>query len=242
MNTPPRTECLFVCYNAEGRAIRDAVARHTCAERPFRTTELNCLCDTPSLLSADIVDVYPVFMQTGQAVRRILPERLRTTCRTIQGDCPEFRFHPVWGASPELPFYALPLIQNVLAKSSAALIVMAHGHQNEQQADEPQLFTNALAKLLPVSQTVRLCWFGVNANLPPANSVIPALAEQSIIVLPFLAGRGMHFRNDMPSPHRAAQWGKELTLLPPMGEIAATVLDNLPTSQENACCHENEDR
>ncbi len=242
MKNPSHKECLFVCYNADGAVLRDAVARHICARHPFRTTSLDLLGSTPFLTSAHMVDVYPVLMQTGQAVRRILPARLQTVCHTPLGQCPEFRFHPVWGASPELPFHALPPVRKALADSDTALLIIAHGHQSDSQADEPKLFTNALSKLLSASQTVRLCWFGVKSNLPTAADIIPTLTERRIVVLPFLAGRGMHFRNDMPTPHHVALWGKELTLLPPLGEISAAALDNPTQSNNNARCHENENR
>lgn len=242
MNTSSREERLFVCYNAEGKAICDAIAGYTCAERSFRTTSLDQLGNTPLFSTEHTVDVYPVFMQTGQAVRRILPERLQTAYSTASGKCPEFHFHPVWGASPELPFYALPIVRKAVKDSDAALIVIAHGNQGDRQAEEPRLFTEALSKLLPTVQTVRLCWFGVKSNLPVAQNVIPRLSERHIIVLPFLAGRGMHFRNDMPTPHQVSAWGKELTLLPPLGEIAAAALDNPTRSKDNSHCHENENR
>ncbi len=217
-----RTERLFISYSADGAIIREAVARRKSAGHTYWTASMDSLHTALLPPPTCIVEVYPVFMQTGRTVRHTLPECLRAAYKPW-GGCPDFCYRSVWGASPELASLAFPFLRQVLSVPSA-LLVIAHGHSSRQQAPEAGIFVSNLSRFLPPPYEIHLCWFGAGSDAPCAEDIFPVIRKRRVAVLPFLAGRGMHYRNDMPSRTLAAQFSKEILLLPPLGEILAPAL------------------
>lgn len=146
-----RTERLFISYSADGAIIREAVARRKSAGHTYWTASMDSLHTAPLPPPTCIVEVYPVFMQTGRTVRHTLPECLRAAYKPW-GGCPDFCYRSVWGASPELASLAFPFLRQVLSVPSA-LLVIAHGHSFRQQAPEPGIFVSNLSRFLPPPPT-----------------------------------------------------------------------------------------
>ncbi len=210
--TPPR---LFVSYNEDGAPIRRKLARRAAAEGPVWQASMMEL-DPGKLPPGDgEVVVNPVFMQSGYAASVLLPARLKEAY-ALRGERPVLRLMPVWGASASLAEELVPLLSARL-KPETALLVVAHGKRGGVQAEEPALFAERLAARMPARE-VALAWFGAE---PSAARALSSLRSPEVAALPFLAGKGMHYRNDMPAPEDARRFGKALILLPPVGDWLA---------------------
>lgn len=162
-----------------------------------------------------VVQVYPVFMQSGWTVTEALPEQLRALYAE-RGLFPEFEFRPVWGAGEDvMPFLT---VRDALGKElgpGTSLLVVAHGVVGKGLPPEPSAFLRKLrAFLWPQETDMALAYFGVS---PSVEEVLPRLKGDRVVVLPFLIGEGKHMREDMPSPELAEKWGKDLAILPPLG-------------------------
>ena len=74
-----------------------------------------------------VVQIYPVFMQSGWTVTEALPEQL-SAMYAERGVSPEFEFKPVWGAGEDvMPFLT---VRDALGKElgpGTSLLVVAHG-------------------------------------------------------------------------------------------------------------------
>lgn len=206
---------LFVSYNEDGAPIRRKLAGQAAADGPVWQASMMELDESRLPPAEGEVAVFPVFMQSGRAAVEILPARLRVAYARL-GASPELRMMPVWGASSNLADEAAPAVKPFLQAETAVLIV-AHGRKGEEQAEEPQHFARRMAELLP-ENAVKLAWFEVR---PDAAAVLASLPAREVVVLPFLAGKGLHFHHDMPSPELAARYGKQLLVLPPLGDLLA---------------------
>lgn len=213
MQRPPVR--LFVSYNEDGAPIRRKLAGLAAADGPVWQASMMELDENRLAPGEGDVAVFPVFMQSGRAAFEILPARLREAYTRL-GASPELRMMPVWGASPTLADEAAPAIKPFL-HAETALLIVAHGRKGGEQAGEPQHFARRMAKLLP-ENAVKLAWF---ESRPEAAEVLASLPAREVVVLPFLAGKGLHFHHDMPSPELAARYGKQIFLLPPLGDLLA---------------------
>lgn len=162
-----------------------------------------------------VVQIYPVFMQSGWTVTEALPEQL-SAMYAERGVSPEFEFKPVWGAGEDV----MPLltVRDALGKElgpGTSLLVVAHGVVGKDLPPEPFAFLQKLrAFLWPQETDMALAYFGAS---PSVEEVFPRLKGNRVVVPPFLIGEGKHMREDMPSPELAEKWGKELEILPPLG-------------------------
>lgn len=162
-----------------------------------------------------VVQIYPVFMQSGWTVTEALPEQL-SAMYAERGVSPEFEFKPVWGAGEDvMPFLT---VRDALGKElgpGTSLLVVAHGVVGKDLPPEPFAFLQKLRTFLwPQETDMALAYFGAS---PSVEEVFPRLKGNRVVVLPFLIGEGKHMREDMPSPELAEKWGKELEILPPLG-------------------------
>lgn len=211
---------LFVSYNNEGAPIRQKLARLALeelgpgAEQSIRQAAMTELDPGQLPPGTGEVFVHPVFMQSGYAAEELLPARLKEAYAQ-RGEEPLLRLLPVWGATPALAQQTLPLLLPWLGTGESGVLVVAHGRKGGKAAPEPGFYADSLARLLPEVE-VQLAYFGVE---PGAEQAVAAMAPGHVIVLPFLAGRGMHYRDDMPSAACAARSGKRMTLLPPLGDL-----------------------
>lgn len=205
---------LFVSYNEEGAPIRRKLAGQA-ADGPVWQASMMELDESRLPPGEGEVALFPVFMQSGRAASEILPARLKEAYARL-GLCPALRMMPVWGASPTLADEAASVVKPCL-NSETALLIVAHGRKGGEQAEEPRHFARRLAALLP-GRAVELAWFEAR---PDAAEVLASLPAREVAVLPFLAGKGLHFHHDMPSPNLAARWGKQVLLLPPLGDLLA---------------------
>lgn len=206
---------LFVSYNEDGAPIRRKLAGQAAADGPVWQASMMELDGNRLPPGEGEVAVFPVFMQSGRAASAILPARLNEAYARL-GTSPELRMMPVWGASPTLADEAAAAIKPFLHAETAVLIV-AHGQKGGEQTEEPQHFARRMAELLS-GHAVKLAWFEAS---PEAAEVLASLPAREVVVLPFLAGKGLHFHHDMPSPELAARYGKQMLLLPPLGDLLA---------------------
>ena len=162
-----------------------------------------------------VVQVYPVFMQSGWTVTEALPEQLRALYAE-RGLFPEFEFKPVWGAGKDVMTFLT--VRDALGKKlgpGTSLLLVAHGVAGKESPPEPSAFLRKLRAFLETRETdLALAYFGAS---PSVEETLPELKGGRIVVLPFLIGEGKHMREDMPSPELAEKWGKELEILPPLG-------------------------
>lgn len=224
--TPPPFH-LFVSYNDEGAPIRRKLAREAaCALAPCEGAPLVWDAAMKGLdprqlpPGAGEILVHPVFMQSGYAAEELLPSHLREAYDR-RGEKPILRQLPVWGASPGLAAETAPLLLPRLQPDAGVLLV-AHGKKGGTVAPEPGAFAVALGRLLPGAE-VRLAFFGGASRY---EDDLAAFAGDEVMVLPFLAGRGTHYRNDMPTPRCAARCGKRVMLMPPLGDLLASTSSN----------------
>lgn len=135
-----------------------------------------------------VVQIYPVFMQSGWTVTEALPEQL-SAMYAERGVSPEFEFKPVWGAGEDV----MPLltVRDALGKElgpGTSLLVVAHGVVGKDLPPEPFAFLQKLrAFLWPQETDMALAYFGAS---PSVEEVFPRLKGNRVVVLPFLIGEG----------------------------------------------------
>lgn len=214
----PLSRHLFVSYNNDGSPIRQKLAEQAgCAAGgcvwQASMMELDAH-ELPPCTGGEVI-VHPVFMQSGYAAEVLLPNRLREAYAR-RGEDLSLRLLPVWGADPHLAREVAPLLAGSLAPGMG-LLVIAHGRRSGAPAPEPRRFADELARLMPGVE-VKLTYFGAE---PTVERGLAAMEASEVLALPFLAGRGMHYREDMPSAACGARFGKGVRVLLPLGDLLA---------------------
>lgn len=216
---PRKIYKLCVSYDEAGAELRQHLADHVKLlsmdgvpvwQASFRDMQAS---DLPP--GDGLIQVYPVFMQSGWTVTEALPEQLHALYAE-RGLSPEFEFKAVWGAGEDvMPFLT---VRDALGKElgpGTSLLVVAHGVVGKDLPPEPSGFLQKLRAFLGPQETdMALAYFGAS---PSVEEVLPQLKGDKVVVLPFLIGEGKHMREDMPSPELAATLGKDLKILPPLG-------------------------
>lgn len=205
---------LLVSYNEKGTSIDPPGIR-----MPRRRV---CRCHLGNLAQVELppadapVLVYPMFMQSGSSSGKKLSAALERAY-AARGTKAKLFYQPVLGASPWLARAAADTLRPRLAENTGVLVV-AHGSRLPEPPPEPALFCRRLRELLPGAE-IRLGYFHQE---PEARAVLPQMAAEHVLVLPFLLTEGIHTTRDLPTPADAAACGKTLATLP----VAASFLSD----------------
>lgn len=211
-----KNDKLFISYDEAGAEICRDLARKTCMKDQHSGWQTSLMgMNAADLPPGDgLVEVYPVFMQSGWASTVLLPEKLRA-CYEARGESPDMVFHPVWGSQRGRDAGVNALLAKEL-QNNAALLVLAHGVKGRELPAEPYDFIRTLNTEGHMDGEMAVAYFG---NSPLVEEVLPLLKAHKVVVLPFLMGEGKHMKEDMPTADLAARFGKELRVLPPLGVL-----------------------
>ena len=197
---------LLVSYNEKGLQLNPPGIRMP-AGRVYRC-HLGNIRSTPLPPSDAPVLVYPMFMLSGHSSGAKLEHEL-TAAYAQRQQAPELYYQPVLGASPWLARAAAEHIKPLLTPHTGVLVV-AHGSHIAEAPPEPALFCRRLRELLPGVEVA----LGYFSQEPAADSVLPRMQAQHVLLLPFLLTEGLHTTRDLPTAAAANACGKTLQRLP----------------------------
>jgi hypothetical protein len=149
-----------------------------------------------------------MFMLSGHSSGAKLEQELNAAYAQRQ-QAPELFYQPVLGASPWLARAAAGHIKPLLTPHTGVLVV-AHGSHIAEAPPEPALFCRRLRELLPGVEVA----LGYFSQEPAADSVLPRMQAQHVLLLPFLLTEGLHTTRDLPTAAAANACGKTLQRLP----------------------------
>lgn len=197
---------LLVSYNEKGLQLNPPGIRMP-ADRVYRCHLGNIRSATLPPADAPVL-VYPMFMLSGHSSGAKLEHELNAAYAQRQ-QTPELFYQPVLGASPWLARAAAGHISPLLTPHTGVLVV-AHGSHIAEAPPEPALFCRRLRELLPGVEVA----LGYFSQEPAADSVLPRMQAQHVLLLPFLLTEGLHTTRDLPTAAAANACGKTLQRLP----------------------------
>lgn len=197
---------LLVSYNEKGLQLNPPGIRMP-ADRVYRCHLGNIRSATLPPADAPVL-VYPMFMLSGHSSGAKLEHEL-TAAYAQRQQAPELFYQPVLGASPWLARAAAGHISPLLTPHTGVLVV-AHGSHIAEAPPEPALFCRRLRELLPGVEVA----LGYFSQEPAADSVLPRMQAQHVLLLPFLLTEGLHTTRDLPTAAAATACGKTLQRLP----------------------------
>lgn len=197
---------LLVSYNEKGLQLNPPGIRMP-ANRVYRCHLGNIRSATLPPADAPVL-VYPMFMLSGHSSGAKLEHELNAAYAQRQ-QAPELFYQPVLGASPWLARAAAGHISPLLTPHTGVLVV-AHGSHIAEAPPEPALFCRRLRELLPRVEVA----LGYFSQEPAADSVLPRMQAQHVLLLPFLLTEGLHTTRDLPTAAAANACGKTLQRLP----------------------------
>ena len=197
---------LLVSYNEKGLQLNPPGIRMP-AGRVYRCHLGNIRSTTLPPADAPVL-VYPMFMLSGHSSGAKLEHEL-TAAYAQRQQAPELYYQPVLGASPWLARAAAEHIKPLLTPHTGVLVV-AHGSHIAEAPPEPALFCRRLRELLPGVEVA----LGYFSQEPAADSVLPRMQAQHVLLLPFLLTEGLHTTRDLPTAAAANACGKTLQRLP----------------------------
>lgn len=197
---------LLISYNEKGLQLNPPGIRIP-ANRVYRCHLGNIRSATLPPADAPVL-VYPMFMLSGHSSGAKLEQELNAAYAHRQ-QAPELFYQPVLGASPWLARAAAGHIKPLLTPHTGVLVV-AHGSHIAEAPPEPALFCRRLRELLPGVEVA----LGYFSQEPAADSVLPRMQAQHVLLLPFLLTEGLHTTRDLPTAAAANACGKTLQRLP----------------------------